>query len=160
MAERSIADYQPPRDKPQLTFLTPRFDAEQLPLNVYAIGQKKLQDQQKAEAVIHYAQHEQQCRTILLLNYFNERDGQPCGQCDVCLRRRKATSPEQNVEADLEQRLLLRLQQGPLSPRALSKAFEQVPETQVVAALRQLVEQERVRYDDRGHIILNPHLQA
>ncbi|GAB2782411.1 ATP-dependent DNA helicase RecQ [Rhabdobacter roseus] len=157
LEERSIVAYQPQRDKPQLTFLTPRFDAEQLPLNVYAIGRKKELDQQKAEAVIHYAQHERQCRSLLLLQYFNEHDGQPCGQCDVCLRQRKASAGHE-AGLDLSQQILVHLHQhGSLAPRALSQAFQQVPEKQVLTALRHLLEREIVHYDDQGNLILNPN---
>jgi ATP-dependent DNA helicase RecQ len=47
--------------------------------------------------VIRYAE-ERQCRSQLLLAYFNEPDSKPCGICDVCTGRNKSTV--KNAEFD------------------------------------------------------------
>lgn len=49
LKERDVIDYEPKRDKPQLTFLTPRYDASLLPLNVYEIEKRRKQTGRKQE---------------------------------------------------------------------------------------------------------------
>ena len=151
-----MVHYEPQRDKPQLTFLTPRYEASQLPLNLYEIQKKKERDLSKVQAVIHYVQHQQQCRTLLLLDYFNEEGGEPCGLCDVCVRKRKQDTVHES-DTQLRQDIVLHLQQhGPLAPRPLSQAFGTIPEKQLLHTVRYLIEQEILVYDQIGKLALNP----
>ena len=155
LKERGIADYEPRRDKPQLTFLTPRYDAAQMPLNVFEIERRRERDRQKARAVIQYASNKNRCRTILLLEYFNEMDGQDCGVCDVCLKKKKnETNPEINEE--LGNQILLYLKSyGSVTPRALSRIFENVDEKPFLKTLKYLIDEEIIHYDQVGKLTLN-----
>jgi ATP-dependent DNA helicase RecQ len=155
LQEHGVIDYQKQRDKPQLTFLTPRFDAATLPLNLYEIERRKERDFRKAAAVVHYAQHSSQCRTLLLLDYFNEQNGKPCGVCDNCLKKGKTETVYEESES-LRQKVVLYLHEnGPLLPRPLSEAFGKVPEKELLGTIRKLVEQEIVLYDEQGRLKLN-----
>ena len=151
LQERSIIVYEKRRDKPQLTFLTPRFDSELLPLNTSGITKKKERDVHKMQAVIHYAEHEYQCRTLLLLNYFNEKDGSPCGICDNCVRRKKE-KPE-DVDSGLGNEIMVYLRKdGPLTPRLLAGAFDQIPEKKLLEVVRFLIDEEQIGYDESGRL--------
>ncbi|WP_019894683.1 DNA helicase RecQ [Hydrogenovibrio halophilus] len=55
----------------------------------YFIEQNTNEEQRRIEsfklsAMVEFAQA-LSCRRMVLLNYFGQRDGQPCGNCDVCL---------------------------------------------------------------------------
>lgn len=155
LKERGIVDYEPRRDKPQLTFLTPRYDAALLPLNVFEIERRRERDRQKARAVIQYASNTNRCRTILLLEYFNEMDGKDCGVCDVCLKNKKnETRPE--IDEELGNQILHYLKSfGGVTPRALSQIFENVPEKPFLQTLRYLIDEEIINYDQVGKLTLN-----
>lgn len=152
LKERGIVDYEPARDKPQLSFLTPRYDAELLPLNVYEIEKRRERDRRKIRAVVAYASNVNRCRTILLLEYFNEMDGTNCGVCDICLKNKK-TEDEPNEE--LANAILAYLHNlGPVVPRELAHAFEDVKEQIVLQTLHLLLEQEYIAYDSAGKLAL------
>ncbi|GGC14503.1 RecQ family ATP-dependent DNA helicase [Dyadobacter sediminis] len=157
LQERDIIDYEPRRDKPQLTFLTPRYEAALLPLNVFEIEKKRNRDLKKAYAVVRYASHTKICRTLLLLEYFNEFDAQECGVCDICIQNRKN---EPTNEAGLEQALIRFLNQnGPIGPRDLLKAFERISENSFTHTIKQLIEDEIVQYDSLGKLALTNKTQ-
>ena len=40
--------------------------------------------------MVDYASDENVCRSVMLLNYFGEKNGENCGQCDVCLKKKNA----------------------------------------------------------------------
>lgn len=152
LKERGIVDYEPARDKPQLSFLTPRYDAELLPLNVYEIEKRRERDRRKIRAVVAYASNVNRCRTILLLEYFNEMDGTNCGVCDICLKNKK-TEDEPNEE--LANAILAYLHNlGPVVPRELAHAFEDVKEQILLQTLHLLLEQEYIAYDSAGKLAL------
>jgi len=158
LKEREIIDYEPRRDKPQLTFLTPRYEANLLPLNIFEIEKKKERDRQKARAVVQYASHTNRCRTLLLLEYFNEFDGSECGVCDICLNKRKI---EQADHEEISKGItsFIQAQEG-VTPRDLSQAFSSIPEKALLQTLKQLIEDEIVHYDTVGKLTINIKYQS
>jgi len=155
LAEREIIDYEPRRDKPQLTFLTPRYDSSLLPLNVFEIQKKKDRDLQKAQAVIRYASHTKRCRTLLLLEYFHEYDAEECGVCDICIQNRKNETMRDAIgDADLAERIIAQLhREGPMLPAELSQAFENLPGDMFLKALQELIQEEAIHYNEQGMLI-------
>jgi ATP-dependent DNA helicase RecQ len=157
LMERDILIYEPRKDKPQLSFLTPRYDAALLPLNVFEIGKKKERDLGKARAVARYASHEHLCRTLLLLEYFNEFDAQECGVCDNCIKNRRI---ENQNYTGLNEAITDYLNEGgPVTPLSLSQAFENVAEADFLKALQELIEEEVIRYDPIGKLFLTNKTQ-
>jgi ATP-dependent DNA helicase RecQ len=157
LMERDILIYEPRKDKPQLSFLTPRYDAALLPLNVFEIGKKKERDLGKARAVARYASHEHLCRTLLLLEYFNEFDAQECGVCDNCIKNRRT---ENQNYTGLNEAITDYLNEGgPVTPLSLSQAFENVAEADFLKALQELIEEEVIRYDPIGKLFLTNKTQ-
>jgi ATP-dependent DNA helicase RecQ len=152
MEECGILEYEPRRDKPQLTFLTPRYDATLLPLKVVEIEKKKDRDRQKAKAVVNYATHTQRCRTLLLLEYFNEFDANPCEVCDVCIANKKR---ENNDTEALRGAIMSYLQQQTAAtPREISTAFENVAERALLDTLQDLIQEETIHYNSVGQLTI------
>ena len=87
--QSSVISYSSQKDKAQLTFTTPRFRAEELPIDVATLEKFKQRDVEKVQAVIRYVEHKQRCRTQLLLEYFDEHTDATCGVCDICLQKKK-----------------------------------------------------------------------
>jgi ATP-dependent DNA helicase RecQ len=87
--ELGIMAYHPRKNKPQVTFLTPRMDAGNLPLDTKRIASRRDHAVQKAKDMLGFSKSENLCRTLLLLSYFGEESDQPCGNCDVCLKNKK-----------------------------------------------------------------------
>lgn len=152
LREREILDYEQRKNKPQLTFLTPRYDAALLPLNVFEIEKKKHRDLTKARSVAHYAAHTRICRTLLLLEYFNEFDASECGVCDICIQNKKK---EIHATPELGSAVITFLNQhGALTPNELGKAFETFSENEFLQTLQQLIKEEVIQYDTVGKLSL------
>ncbi|NIJ50853.1 RecQ family ATP-dependent DNA helicase [Dyadobacter arcticus] len=157
LAERDIIAYEPRRDKPQLTFLTPRYDAALLPLNIFEIQKKKDRDLKKAKAVARYASHTHICRTLLLLEYFNEFDAKECGVCDICIKNKKTETQKDSGLAIAITRYLQK--ELATTPRKMRHAFENIPDTTFLITLQELIEEEVIRYDDAGKLSLTNKTQ-
>jgi ATP-dependent DNA helicase RecQ len=146
-----VLHYQPRRELPQALFLTPRYDAAQLPLDERRLRTaKQLTDHQTA-AVVDYAASTTRCRQQLLLDYFAEPDAPACGVCDVCLARKKAAQAPASP-ADLQAGLVELLRAAPLLPRQVVARYPAAEATAVTAALRELVELGRLAYTTDGRL--------
>lgn len=140
--------YEKQKDKPQLTFLTPRYDANMLPINGLSVEKKQKTDQQRIEAVAHYVQHRNRCRTQLLLHYFGEVSDLECGVCDNCLAKKKQSTTPETSKICIEILRLLAMSQ--LTPQALISTFGIKNETATIEALRDLLGDEKIVYQADG----------
>lgn len=89
MAQLEIADYEKRKDKPQITFLTPRYDAAKLPLNAKRISLRRELTLEKAKSMVMYVHQNLICRTQFIQEYFGEKTDEICGICDWCIAHRK-----------------------------------------------------------------------
>jgi ATP-dependent DNA helicase RecQ len=84
----SLISYLQQTDKPQVTYLKARQQSNRLFINKNYIQERKETYRQKMEAVFAYAVHKQ-CRSQMLLAYFDEPNARKCGICDVCLDEKR-----------------------------------------------------------------------
>ncbi len=94
-----VIEYIPENNKPQITFVSERLASNDLYINKDVYKNKKKMSLQRMDAMIHYVECENKCRSQLLLSYFGEKDSKRCGSCDVCIDRNKTQLSE--LEFDL-----------------------------------------------------------
>ena len=88
LQEIGILSYMQQTDMPQVIFLKPRLQNNELVINKRYIEERKSICRKKIEAVFAYAEHKK-CRSQMLLAYFDETDADKCGVCDVCLEEKR-----------------------------------------------------------------------
>ncbi|MFM2224983.1 MAG: hypothetical protein RJA07_1185 [Bacteroidota bacterium] len=89
LTKMNIIDYSPAKDKPQIILLKPREKQENIELNLAELELLKQKSEKHIQSMIGYVNNSTTCRTIYLLNYFNEVYTLPCGKCDVCIEYKK-----------------------------------------------------------------------
>ncbi len=85
----NVISYVPVKDKPQITFILPRQDADRLPVDSKRLQARKDLIMSKVKAVIGFAESTFRCRMQLIQDYFNEETDKVCGICDICVEKRK-----------------------------------------------------------------------
>ncbi len=153
--QRTVVIYEKQKDKPQLTYLTPRHDAPSLPVNVPELNRRKELALRKVQAATIYTEHTTQCRTRLLQAYFGEKPSDACGICDNCLKKKKKS--ETTSAAVREQvRQYVALANGPgVSPKQLAHYFAQTDDDALAQTLKQMLAEEEIRYTKSGNLTLN-----
>lgn len=153
--QRNVVVYEKQKDKPQLTFLTPRFDAPSLPINLAELNRRKELALRKVQAATTYTEHTTQCRTRLLQAYFGEKPGEACGICDNCLRKKKQAETASSVVRE-QVREYVALANGPgISPKQLAHYFSQTDADALAQTLQQMLAEEEIRYTKGGNLTLN-----
>ena len=148
-----LLHYIPRKRTPQIYFQVERLENANLTFSVNSYQERKTRYRQRLDAVLHYAQSEDICRSRQLLAYFGEEQLQDCGQCDVCLRKNAKNSP--SVLDAFRGEILSRLEQGPLPVQALIPLFDRDPE-QIKDLLRWMVEEGDILYAENGMVSRRP----
>ncbi|TAE22504.1 MAG: RecQ family ATP-dependent DNA helicase [Cytophagales bacterium] len=151
--ERGILIYEQQKDKPQLTFLTPRIDANQLPIDTRLLAERKQRAMTKVRAMVAYVQNPVQCRTRLLQAYFGENPSQPCGICDNCLKQKPRPEQTDAVREQVRQYVVQTAQTG-VSPRQLADYFAQTNTETLAQAVQQMLAEEVLQYNAGGNLVI------
>jgi ATP-dependent DNA helicase RecQ len=84
-----IIDYIPRRKQSVITYLRERIDEKYLTISTANYKTRKDIMQKNIEAVTYYANNNEQCRSVTLLEYFGEKNVPDCGKCDYCIREKE-----------------------------------------------------------------------
>lgn len=143
--------YSPMRDSPQVTFVIPRQDEHLLVVDKFKLENRRKLNLEKTARMIQYAEQDTLCRMLFIQDYFNETSEQTCGVCDVCYARKKRT--HQTAIKLFEEQIRFFLAKQPLSPESLVEAAAPDDEELFLEAVREMVENAQLFYDE--HWLLN-----
>ena len=105
---------------------------------------------EKVDAMLHYAEAVNDCRTRLILEYFGEQTYTDCGHCDYCVDKK-----HQLAMADHERiREMVRyeLRKGPRFPEELTRLFANYELPLAEEIIRGLTDTDEVHYDEAGRL--------
>ncbi|MDR2037956.1 MAG: RecQ family ATP-dependent DNA helicase [Bacteroidales bacterium] len=128
-----IIDYIPRRKQSVITYIRERIDEKYLAISTgnYKIRKKNMQE--NIGAVIRYAGNHDQCRSVMLLEYFGEKNALPCGRCDYCVRQK-----EKEISANERASIIKAIRNEPLADiDTLSKNLG-IKEHKIIEILRQM----------------------
>jgi len=145
-----VITYDRMRDKPQLAFITSRYDVAKLPLNITRLNKRRQLKKTKLEAIIRYVEKNHICRTSMILDYFGEVIYEDCGHCDICLEKKKNTSKSDHQR--IREMLLYELHKGPKLPEELTKLFDDDDLILVEEIIRDMNDQGDIKYDNLGRL--------
>ncbi|MDQ3395787.1 MAG: RecQ family ATP-dependent DNA helicase [Bacteroidota bacterium] len=150
--QMEVLFYDPKKDKPQVTFLTPRHDATSLPMNAMEYKRRMENDQHKVDSVIHYITHLKRCRSLVLLEYFNEISYKVCGICDICQSKKPVSEiDETKMQAGLNF-ISEALLKDALSIENLTEKIQPKNKEKFLMVIRLLLDRGSLKYDDSGRI--------
>ena len=138
--------YEPASDRPRLTYLLPRQDADQLPVNKEHLEERRKLHLSKMESMIEFATQSHRCRMQLIQEYFDEVSYVNCGICDVCVDRKK----KENLSAlkDYREQVLYLLDQKPLTVEELESAVSPKDSDLFIEVIREMVDEGAIEYDE------------
>ena len=143
--EVKIVIYQPVKDKPQITFVLPRQDAEKLPLNLKRLHERKELAESKMNAMIEFVTSSHRCRMQLVQEYFGEETDTTCGKCDVCIAKKKKENLKEISE--LKNEVLTLLKEKLYTIEQLEKRMLPADAELFVDVIREMVDEGVIEYD-------------
>jgi ATP-dependent DNA helicase RecQ len=146
--QQGVILYEKQKDQPEIIFLMPRQDVNHLPVDIKALELRKSVELKKAKALLMYLKNDKRCRTLQLLDYFGEVSDINCGICDVCVRKR-GSLPDTALINKIKHYL-----KDPLTIEQLVGSVKTRDEEQLISVVRELVDQDILRYDDQFRLYL------
>ena len=144
----NFLSYSPRYDKPQVLFLSEFVDAKHFGLSKENYYDRKKDAEGRVKAVIDFVTNDEECRSVQLLRYFNEKAKGACGRCDVCMAKRPHRVPYQSIDEKLE--TILHEEPQPMSE--VLKQCQEYDEAQVLDAIRFMIDEGKLQMDGQGTV--------
>lgn len=147
IAELGLVNYRAAIDNPQIQYLYNRAPAADLHIDLDRYFARKKAFAERLQAMIHYINNEQTCRSKMLQVYFGETTATDCEHCDVCTSRKKKT-----VDNGFEQRVnkIQSLLQSPQTIEWLMTHFSEEEKQPALETLQHLLQEQRVLQNREG----------
>ena len=143
----NFLSYAPRNDKPQILFLSEFVDAKHFGLSKENYYDRKKDAEERVKAVIDFVNNDEECRSVQLLRYFNEKTRKTCGRCDVCLKQ------QHRVPYDaIENRVRSVLSEEMMPMDEILSQCSDFEESQVLDAIRFLVDNEVLQVEKDGWV--------
>ncbi len=141
----NFLSYAPRNDKPQILFLSEFVDAKHFGLSKENYYDRKKDAEERVKAVVDFVNNDEECRSVQLLRYFNEKTRKTCGRCDVCQKQ------QHRVPYDaIENRVRSVLSEDMLPMNEILSQCSDFEESQVLDAIRFLVDNEVLQVEKDG----------
>jgi ATP-dependent DNA helicase RecQ len=140
--------YAPRNDKPQVLFLSEFVDSKHFGLSKENYYDRKKDAEQRVKAVVDFVNNNEECRSVQLLRYFNEKTRKNCGRCDVCLKQGRLQVPYDSIE----QRVQSVMRETGQPMKVILSQCSDFETSQVLDAIRFLVDNDVLHYEKDGSI--------
>ncbi|NDW12327.1 RecQ family ATP-dependent DNA helicase [Bacteroides sp. 214] len=124
LSKQGIIDYIPHKKTPFIIYTCERMELKYLSISKTVYEERKERYETRIKAMIEYVSSETNCRSRMLLRYFGEKNENDCGQCDVCISKRKAGNLSQTEFDLVRKQVLALLQESPRTPAEMGLHIE------------------------------------
>ena len=128
----------------EIQFLVPREDDKTINRSLKEITQFIKQKEKKSTDFLRFIQNNTVCRSIQILNYFDEKSTKKCGICDVCLSEKKTNT--KNISEEI---IHLIDQEGALSSQEINQHLN-FTEKDILIHLRQLIAVDKININHQN----------
>ena len=150
MWQLRIIRYIPSNTSPMLFM-----DEERLPIKDIYISPKTYLHRKKLmherfSSMLHYADCQTVCRSVILQRYFGDEQATPCGVCDTCLAAKRR---QRNDEQSLQESIAYHLREEEMTVRELCHKIKNDPE-QIAAAVDKMLTEGKISASISGKLII------
>jgi ATP-dependent DNA helicase RecQ len=105
-----IIEYVKPSEKPQILLLKNRMYTDDFRFDYRSLNSRKKVHFERISAMIQYVKNSKDCRSVVIGNYFNDKDIKPCNFCDNCINAKQQNLTEKEFKL-IAQKILADIQQ-------------------------------------------------
>ena len=152
-----ILSYDKQKDSPQIIFLTPRYDASRLPIDIKLLESRNDQKLRQMEAMIQYVENSRLCRSLYLQHYFGEKSDKECGICDICREKNKDSEDRKSL-SQIRSRVVEFLGKSPMTINEITEVFPPHRKEVVIKVIRLMLDSQQLMYDDLNYLHLRENV--
>ncbi|MFI3261664.1 MAG: ATP-dependent DNA helicase RecQ [Rikenellaceae bacterium] len=144
-----VMTYIPRRRTPLLILHEERLPIDNLYISPQSYALRKNIAETRVLSMVNYVTQIDKCRSVILREYFGEKDATECGKCDVC--RKKGTKRTEKDFASLESKILELIERGITEVHEIPRHIK-CDKKLTASVIRNMVEKGTISLDEKGEI--------
>jgi ATP-dependent DNA helicase RecQ len=140
LQNEAIIDFSLKKEKPQITFLKPRMNVEDLTFDTQLYKFRKERQKFRIEKIIAYCE-DKRCRSLMLLEYFGQAEAKPCGGCDVCLSKQKESNNADDEFNRYKEKIIFLLRKERLTISQVVNSFATQRQPMILKTLEYMIDE-------------------
>lgn len=146
LTKRRLIDYVPHKKTPYIIYKQERLDLKYIHISKDVYEDRKDRYTKRIEAMVEYVTADNACRSRMLLRYFGEKNEHDCGQCDVCLEKKK-TSIKQSEFNKLASQVFSIVEQDAATPADIVRKLN-IESDRISTVIQYLLDQGKLTMTD------------
>lgn len=153
MHKLGVVSYAPRKEKPQVYLFHNRVKAADLYIDMKRLAKRKKQFSERVGAMRTYINSEHGCRSVIIGNYFGDKEMLSCGICDNCIEAKKKKITVTQFE-EIGTRIVDELEARPFPLSDMLEKLATYPKDKVKEVVYFLVTEGKIHADDDGKLYL------
>jgi ATP-dependent DNA helicase RecQ len=149
--KNKIIEYLPKIKSEQIIYTAPRQESNFLVFSKDIYWFRKKEAQRRLKIMIEFGKSNNVCRSIFLLNYFEETKSEPCGKCDVCLLNKRSNISDLEFDT-ITAKVREILMKKPINLKELLVQISINNENKVIDVIRWWMEEGRIIEENFKHV--------
>lgn len=144
-----IIEYNPQKDKAQISFLQNRVNTEDLTFNIINLNKRKVAFEKRCQAMTAYVKKTLICRSKIIGNYFGDLKIEACGVCDNCINQKSLIISKEEFD-NISNSIYKLLHNTSLNSKSLLKQLEIFKKNKVWKVLNYLQSENKISVNKDG----------
>ncbi len=142
-----IIQYIPPSEMPQIYLFKNRMYQDDFSFNIKALQSRRTRHESRIKDMLNFVKNQTLCRAVMIGNYFNDLNIQPCGICDCCKQKNKAP---QNETTNFIESILQCIKTRPITIKEILEQISILNEAACEKAIDYLLSENKIYTDNEG----------
>ncbi|MDA3883356.1 MAG: RecQ family ATP-dependent DNA helicase [Bacteroidales bacterium] len=153
LAKIGIISYYKAKQNPLIYYTEERIPQDTLYISKEKYDILKERQKNRLEALLQYVTNESKCRSLLLLDYFGEKNKTRCGNCDTCRKRNELRLSQTQFDNILE--IIKKITQKESIPT--HEIIQQIDarEEDILKVVNYLLDNKKITYTGAGRLLWN-----
>ena len=139
--EENVLKYTQRSNRSKITFKAARHDSSHLPISKTNLKERKMLLLNKLESMAEYLFNKKYCRSIMLLDYFGEKESEDCGICDLCIEKKSNT---ESFRKTIREELLKNVKENPIDISNFISKYSKIKELIIFEEINDLLSEELI----------------
>jgi len=139
--EENVLKYTQRSNRSKITFKSARHDSSHLPISKTNLKERKMLLLNKLESMAEYLFNKKYCRSIMLLDYFGEKESEDCGICDLCIEKKSNT---ESFRKTIREELLKNVKENPIDISNFISKYSKIKELIIFEEINDLLSEELI----------------
>ncbi len=144
-----IIEYLKQSDKPQILLLKNRMYSDDFRFDYRSLENRKKQHFDRISAMIDYVKNSSKCRSVMIGNYFNDKEIKACNFCDNCINSKQHTISEKEFDS-IAQKIMSDVKVQSIDSKKVEIIYKDFNPSSLWKVIHFLQAEEKIKCDNNG----------